>query len=231
MNKIIFAALVSLLTTQSAVASFSENSRRYLSPKDMAALLVQKFPVLEKLDVLQRTKVASPGTVPASCWAVGVRNGNASGLSLPAIGAPATTTPGAAFVRWWGSCADMIIAKQIEVLTTTKATDEALWQKYWTTELLNKYRDKKNASEPFHKFDKIPWSDLTVRQREMQTRFLIEEMIGPNGVIRDLGFVNGIDQLSSQIVKLIPDDSPLKLNAANRVLMTAITLREEFITY
>lgn len=234
MSKCVFIFLL-LFATQNSSASFRENSRRYLSPKDMATLLLQKFPVVGDIDQVdkykdRRGRYIAEGGVPVSCWGVGLRNSSATGVTIPAVGAPATTEPGAAFVRWWGYCADKVVAKQMAMLSLRPA-DEPLWRKYWLQELLTKFRDKKKPADPFHKFNEIPWSDLTSAQRHRQIRFLIEEMIGPNAVVAEAGFAKGIDDLAAQIRKIVPDDSPLMLNEVNRTLITAVALREEFITY
>lgn len=221
--------IVFLLVSTQAFASFSENSRRYLSPKDMFTLLNQKFPVLKDKEQLA-TFYMPTDKIPVSCWALGLRNGNSTGLVLPAIGTPATSTPGTAFVRWWGSCADLIIKRQFEVLNL-KGNDEALWGKFYAPEILGKYRDKSNPSQPFHQLSKEEWGRLSPKQKNTQIRFLIEELIGPNAVIADLGFAKGLDDLVAVIQSAVPDDSSLTINEANQIFLTGVVLREEFITY
>src|SRR5262245_36235784 len=106
MNKF-FAALI-LLNGVSAHGAFLETSRRYLSPKDMFTLMTQKFPALN-----------SPANVEKfnpTCWVVGRKNANVTGQVIPAIGVPATTQPGAGFVRWWASCSEKIVAMQFRDL-------------------------------------------------------------------------------------------------------------------
>lgn len=221
--------VILILSSASAWGSFTENSRRYLSPKDMFSLLNQKFPVLKDKDQLARYFLPGP-QIPLSCWGLGLRNGNSTGLVLPAIGSPATATPGTAFVRWWGSCADLIVKKQFEVLSS-KAHDEDLWRKYFADEILNKYRDKANPTQPYHRLKQVEWRTLTPKQKSAQIRFLIEELIGPNAIIADLGFAKGIDDLATIIQSAVADDSTLSIIDANQILITGVTLREEFITY
>ncbi len=227
MNKWFIVFLI--FFSSQAFASFSENSRRYLSPKDMFTLLNQKFPVLQDKQHLAKYHFPSD-QVPLSCWGLGLRNGNSTGLVLPAIGAAATASPGTAFVRWWGSCVDQIVIKQFMALNL-KANDEGLWKKFYAPEILDRYRDKGNVKEPFHRLTSVEWKDLPPNLKQVQIRFLIEELIGPNPVIADLGFAKGIDDLAATIQSIVPDDSNLKISHATQALITGVTLREEFITY
>lgn len=222
--------LILLLSVPGAFASFSENSRRYLSPKDMFTLLNQKFPVLQEKEHLARYYLPSD-KIPLSCWGLGLRNGNSSGLVLPAIGVPAASSPGTAFVRWWGSCADQIVHTQLMVLENLKLADQGLWSRYYAPEVIEKYRDKGNAKEPFHRLTTEKWKDLPPKLKQAQIRFLIEELIGPNAVVADLGFAKGIDDLAATIQTIVPDDSEMKISHVNRALLTGVILREEFITY
>lgn len=230
MNKYLSLLVVGLFFGHGAQASFAENSRRYFSTKDMFSVLTQKFPVLNNPDRLQHVPMGKTEKIAPTCWAIGVRNESATGLTIPAIGAPAATAPGAAFVRWWSSCVDEIVRQQFEELKA-KPSQQPLFAKYWAPELLLAFRDPNDTKNPYHRLQEETWDNLKPGQRFTQIRFLIEELIGPNAVITDLGFAKGIGDLTQTIQRVVPDDSPLKLSEANRKLITAIALREEFLTY
>ena len=153
MNK--FILILAMIFSNVASASFSENSKRYFSPKDMFTVLAQKFPVMA--DRAHLSFNGATDTLPQNCWSLGYRNGTVTGLSLPAIGSPAAVTPGAGFVRWWGSCAERITQRQIFALNASPL-NEALWQKFWNADLLNKLRDKANTADPFHAFNETEWN-------------------------------------------------------------------------
>ncbi len=221
MNKLIVLITALSLWAGPASASFAPNAKRYLSSKDFFSLLTQKFPILT--DANQRW------TLGESCVFLGKDNSNPVGLINPATGTPASMTPTAGSVRWLGSCVEKVATQQTKIFSNS--ANEKLWTKYWSQELLNKFRDKNSPHNPYHQFSTLEWRDLTPRQREWQIRFLIEEFIGPNPVIADLGLVKGSDELTAIIAQVLPDDSNLKLNAANVQLMMAVTLREEFISY
>lgn len=223
MNKLIslFAGLI-LVVSQYAGASFAEKNKRYLSTKDMFTLLTQKFPLLSNPNSVQ--------TLKPSCWVIGSNNTNVTGLVNPAVGSPATTQPSAGFVRWWGSCAELIIKDQFTVLKNNP-TFEKLWQRYWAPAVLDQLRDKSNVADPFHQLQEIEWKKVSNRTKDAQIRYLIEEFIGPNPVIRDLGFVKGTDELIGILKDTLDPNSTMTFSDANQKLILATLLREEFLTY
>lgn len=220
MNKFIFVLVLSL--GAQAHASFLQASKRYLAPKDMFTLLAQKFPVVHDVNVV--------GNLDKSCWMLGNKNTNVIGLTSPAIGAPATTQPGAGFVRWWGSCADTIIKAQFTQLAG-KPTDEKLWQRFWEQGLLDRIRDAAKPDDPYHKVNSSKWESLGKKVRDNHVRYLIEEWIGPNAVVKDLGFAKGTEELMDILKAALGSSTTMTVKEANQTLILALVLREEFLTY
>lgn len=206
----------------SASASFLETSRRYLSAKDMFTVMAQKFPVLN--NPLQVEKL-NP-----TCWVVGQSNMNITGQVVPAIGVPAASQPGAGFVRWWASCAEKILNMQFKELEA-KPADAKLWRRYWAPDVLDRFTDKNSPDSPFHKLATAKWANVIPKVRDDQVAFLIEEWIGPNAVIKDLGFAKGTNELAGILKGALDPASDLTFEQANQKLLLALMLREEFITY
>jgi len=225
MNK--SAVLLLLFVAHTASASFLETSKRYVSPKDMFTLLAQKFPLLNE---------PKAQTIKNSCWVIGGNNviggGNTNliGLVNPALGVPAITQPSSGFVRFWGDCADRIVNNQFHELTL-KPADEQLWRRFWAQSILDRFRDRTKPADPFHKLKTLDWDGLSNRNKDDQIRFLVEEFIGPNAVIADMKLVKGTDELVELIKQSITGGAGVKIFDANKQVILAVILREEFITY
>lgn len=220
MNKLIFLSV--LIWTLQAHASFSETSRRYLSPKDMFTLMSQKFPVLSDVQVVD--------SFDPSCWIIGSSNVNITGLVNPALSLPASTHPGAGFVRWWGSCGEKIIGLQFGQLAA-KPANEKLWRRYWDQAVLDRFRDTGRPADPFHKLSSAKWTAMSEKMRGDHIRYLIEEWIGPNAVVKDLGIAKGTEELAEILKSVLGSTPGLTMQEANQKLILALVLREEFVTY
>lgn len=203
-------------------ASFTENTRRYLSPKDIMALWAQKFPQVTQLEYGQQSS--------ASCWSIGSGNVNLTGAVNPAIGKPSVNAPPPGYVRWIGSCTNQIVFAQFQELKI-QGKNEKLWRKYFPLDLLNKYRNKADAEQPFQKFFQSQWSTLSLDEQKSLITFSIEEMIGPEPVLKDLGYVKSMGDMMSLIQNATKDFSQYSVEAMMQRVLLATTLREEFITY
>ena len=203
-------------------ASFSQNTRRYLSPKDIMALWSQKFP--------QTTKIEYATYNHRGCWMIGAQNVNFLGVVNPAIGSPAVLAPPAEYVRWLGTCTSQILAAQFKVLLS-HGKDEKLYRKYFPNALLEKYQD---GTDPDHAFKALTgkiWSELSEEEQRSLILFSVEEMIGPEPVLKDMGFVKDMAEMVVLIQNSIKPFAQSEVSAVLQKVLLATALREEFITY
>lgn len=213
---ILAAATLFTLASQPAMAAFSETGRRYVSPRDVFNLLEQKFPVLKKVDVLKNVR--------PDCWSIQNRNATILGTVSPALGVPGIAQPSPGFVRWWGACADKVVSVQFANLKETKPT-AALLGKYWPLELLQRHQQNGDYANLWDQ----TWQDLKPADRQAILHHAIEEMIGPDVVVKDLGLVDSSDALVSLIEPTLESkDSVWKVT---QQIYIALTLREEFLIY
>lgn len=204
-----------MLFSQMAVGSFDENSKRYLSPRDMFLLLEQKLPVMRDKERMD--------DAPQNCWAAGVRNQTVTGASIPALGKPSSGKPTAGFVRWWGTCVEALIELQNQQLVDSPKNKD-LWARYFNPSLRTKLKSSREILG-------TKWKDLSEAEKNEQIRFLVEDWIGPDPVIKDLGFASGLEEVIARVRTALPETSNLNLLDANRRLGLAIMLREEFLVY
>lgn len=199
-----------LLLPQAGWAAFSETSRRYASPRDLFNLLAQKFPVLNDK---QKT-----GELGQACWMIGAKNANVIGAINPGVGTPASDQPVTGFVRWLGTCGNRLVDMQFEVL---KSRPKALklWTLYFPEDLARKYAGQ---------LEKTPWSAVPQEERRRIVVHMIESLIGPAAVIRDLGLAEDMNALTETVLKALPDGN---LNDAAKQAVLALMMREEFISY
>lgn len=197
------------LFASAASASFTENSRRYLSPKDIFTVWTQKFPIL--------ADSAKASQLNSACWMIGDGNSNVTGAVNPAVGKASVDTPPPGFVRWLGSCAHDIVMAQFQDLKAQTTRRSKLYGKYWPKEALDKLDGK--------------WSDLNPVVQTSIVRYAIEEMIGPEPVIKDLGFVKNMDELVKVVQAAATSDASLSVWDATAQIYLALSLREEFLTY
>lgn len=206
-----FAFLLCLLLPLQGWASFSETSRRYLSPRDLFNVLGQKFPVVSNLPKIR--------TLKPTCWMIGDFNINLIGSVNPAVGAPAAAQPVTGFVRWLGTCGGSLVKLQFEELAA-KPGNEKLWLRFFPEGFRAKH-----ASE----LDKTNWSSLDQDERDSVLRYQIETLIGPDAVIKDLGFADGTEALLKVVQKSAAQGTTISQAAQQSLL--ALILREEFISY
>jgi hypothetical protein len=205
-----------------AGAAFTENARRYLNPRDLFNVMVQKFPVLNN-----RAKIKA-GKLEAGCWIILSTNENVIGVVNPAIGKPAVELPPPGFVRWLGSCGHKIITLEITDLMSQQK-NEPLWGQYFPSEMLQKYRDPGDSVHPYHAFAEKTWADVDPKLRQALLEFSVKEMIGPEAVIHDLGYAKSMTDLTGSLAKTV--DGNLVLNDALHNILLATVLREEFLSY
>jgi hypothetical protein len=217
------------LLTLDGHAAFTENSRRYLGPRDIFNLWAQKFPA--SIDPTKNT------AVDASCWSVTTPNMfgipttvnmNVIGAVNPAFGKPASALPPPGFVRWMSGCANSIVALQFSDLVA-QPTNDLLWKKYFAPAIVAKYRDATNVQNPYHLLLETQWTVLSPDLKDALVRYSIEEMIGPEPVIQDLGIAKSIVDLVSLIESTL--SSAGSISDAAQKIWFATALREEFISY
>lgn len=201
--------ILAFLLPFQASASFSETSRRYLSPRDLFNVLGQKFPIMNSEKVL---------TLKPTCWKIG-SNINLIGAVNPAVGSPAAELPVTGFVRWLGTCGGNLVKLQFEDLAR-RQTDENLWKQFFPENFRAKYAST---------FQTAKWNSLPEETRDEVLRYQIEMMIGPENVIKDLGFAGS----TSDLLKVLKAATAVggTISEAAQLSMVALVLREEFISY
>lgn len=211
MKRCIAVLLMAALLPSPSYASFSETSRRYVSPRDIFNLLHQKFPVVGDTAKIRKLK--------ATCWAIGGFNMNLIGAVNPAVGAPAAEQPVTGFVRWLGTCGRELIQLQITQLKE-KPDDVKLWSLYFPEGFVKKYQAE---------IETKPWSSVPAEERRQVVKWQIENLIGPEAVIKDLGFAESASALADLVEKAVANEGSIE--AAAKTSLLALLLREEFISY
>ncbi|MGZ3722656.1 MAG: hypothetical protein ACXVA9_07000 [Bdellovibrionales bacterium] len=219
-NSLILFALI--VFAGNVNAAFTENSRRYLHPRDIFNVMAQKFPVLT-----DRVKLKSYG-VDLGCWAITAENENVIGVVNPAIGKAAAELPPPGFVRWIGSCAHKVIAAQVNELFA-QPRNEKLFARYFPADILKKYRDPVDKTQPYDKLLLTQWGKLDPKEQHSLLKFSVTEMIGPEPVIHDLGYAKNMNEVTEAISKTLEDGLLLK-DALHNILLSTM-MREEFQTY
>lgn len=219
------AALVlmsAMLTAATSSAAFTQNARRYLAPKDIFILWTQKFPIL--------TDAKKGRALNPQCWAINAGNLNVIGAVNPVLGKPSVESPAPGFVRWLGSCTAEIVSAELEDLKT-KQTNEKLWHHFWPEEVLSRFRDTSSSETPYRLMAETAWSKLSQEMQKAVVRHVVEEWIGPEVVIKDLGFARNAAELNALVLATLPTDASLTMTEALKGILLATALREEFITY
>ncbi len=221
MSQIMLVLLVGAFSNR-AQAAFSENSRRYLSSKDMFSVMMQKFPVLKDSS---KAKSLSP-----YCWIANNQNLSVLGSVIPVTGKPASDLPSPGFVRWLGSCAAEIIRLQVEDLKA-QPTKQSLWANYFPKAILTDNGEHGKAQTNLTRVLTMKWGDLTSEVQDEVILHAIEELIGPDSVVRELGFAKNSSELSKIVRRTLSGDEKAQLEQSIIQIYSALVMREEFLTY
>ena len=205
-----------------ANAAFTENSRRYLSPRDLFNVMAQKFPILRDQGKLKS------GALDLNCWAIVNSNENVLGVVNPALGKPAVELPPPGFVRWLGSCGHKIIALEMQDLVANQK-DERLWEKYFPAQILDKFRDSADKKTHYHALPSATWGELDPSLKAAMLKYSVGEMIGPEAVIHDLGYAKCTQDLTDALTKTVTDEMNIP-DVLHNILL-GLVLREEFLSY
>lgn len=205
-------------------ASFSETNKRYLAPRDLFNLLEQKFPVIKIKPKLEEV-------LSGDCWAITNTNRNSLGVVQPATGRASYSKPGANFVGLLTKCVTRILNLQFSELRELAETN-SLWQKYYPAQFLDLFRGPNKGEEGLKLLYKKPWQEVATKDRNQIVTHAIYEMLGPEPLLKEMGFINGSQSLLSDINQApFIKEEQLAIVEITMKIYLFLALRDEFYKY
>lgn len=194
-------------------AAFEQTSQRYLSGKDYFLVFKSHFQVVKDGQFSQEK----------SCMKFTDSTEGLLGFSSPALGRPSSPKPTPAFVTWYSRCTMAIVKAEFAQI---KANN-------FSSKLLSKFTPKALISSPPKAgFEKTPWNALSPKLQDSVLSHLINEFIGPEEILQDLGWSDSPERYAESIRKSVESKSEnLTLWEALQGITITLMLREEFIRY
>lgn len=169
--------------------AFEENFLRYPSPDVIINQLKDSFPLSIYLDYEVQ-----------ECMSLTPNNRGVLGDNNPVTGKPLTESPNAGFVVWYTNCLSKLLYRERSSLSVAISSN-SLEQVglYFKPYVLEQCLKDKNLAGSLDQLPNCNWLDLSEEVRLNRVSEMIIDLIGPDGVLRDLGIAGSTEELA-QIV-------------------------------
>ena len=199
---ILFSLVIFELIGASTVrASFEENSRRYLSGPEL-------------IDAM--ATVIGP-SIAQECNSVTKATASLLGVNQARNGEPVAGTPTQALVIWVSKCVQAQAKSNSSLLISNSVG--------------MRFRAEKPAvfATPF--YESILWNAWSTEVKKTFIRSMVENILGPDEVILDYGFIDNVDAFRAQLLANITETPSTTILEVATQLVTNLILRDEFLSY
>lgn len=226
MKKAAFAlSLIYLLHGTSSFASFDENERRYMTGEEIVWTVDQFFQFNSTDGTCNGIDSANYATPNASKL----------GLSSPVTGQPVSASPTQATVQWITGC----VSKALNTNNIYYICNDMERLKHLIGEA-----SLKNIFQPTAALSgnspvyictgalSVNWSTLTDAQKQTLVHDVVLNMLGPDSVIVDFGFIKNPDDFRKKLLDALnAKPATTTILDAIRFLAVNLSVRDEFLSY
>lgn len=222
--KVVKLTLISIihLFMRPAYAEFKKENLRLGTARDFIKTLEAHFPIAAYDPVIKpqiKVKSQCRNLVKSNRYILGGINA--------AISTAPISQPGISFIRWWSDCLNDYTRVSWQLLRKNYPTESKQWRLYYPEDIFEFQKEKSIPKQ----LETIKWKDLTAKQKTGWINYLLNHLIGPGSVIKELNLGTSKNQIIGNILKsteTYTDDNTFEIG---KKLVTYVLLREEAISY